>query len=149
MLALLAGCAMHETYGDRALPQAQRAVIEGYFRYPLLYFEELQIVRVDGGLVGGQFANASSVSVPSGKHWLELSILRNNTEVTLCALEWTFEAAHRYQLQHLHHDQFLLAHPASPRFRASLSMDVSAPSRPAQRVSVEVECGKAQHFRDR
>ena len=147
VLTFSAGCAMHETYGDRALPQAERAVIEGYSRYLFLYFEDLQIVSVDGKRVGGPWADASSVSVPSGKHWLQFLILRNNTSIASCAFEWSFEAEHHYKLQHLEHEQTLLAHPTSPRFPASISMIVSAPFRPAQSVSARAECGKGPHCR--
>lgn len=147
VLTISAGCAMHETYGDRALPQAERAVIEGYSRYLLLYFEDLQIVSVDGKRVGGAWADASSVSVPSGKHWLQFLILRNNKSIASCAFEWSFDAEHHYKLQHLEHEQTLLAHPTSPRFPASISMIVSAPSRPAQSVRARAECGKEPHCR--
>lgn len=138
---------MHETYGDRALPQTERAVIEGYSRYLFLYFEDLQIAAVDGKRVGGRWADASSVSVPSGKHWLQFLILRNNTSIASCAFEWSFEAGHHYKLQRLDHEQALLAHPTSPRFPASISMNVSAPSGPARSLSVRAECGTGPHCR--
>jgi len=146
-LAFCAGCATHETYGDRALPQAERAVIEGYSRYLFLYFEDLQIAAVDGKRVGGRWADASSVSVPSGKHWLQFLILRNNTSIVSCAFAWSFEAEHHYKLRRLDPEQALLAHPMSPRFPASISMDVSAPSGPARRLSVRAECGEGPHCR--
>jgi hypothetical protein len=144
---LVAGCATHETYGDRALPQAERAVIEGYSRYLFLYFEDLQIVSVDGNLVGGQWADASSVSLPWGKHWIQFSVLRNNSQIAMCAFDWAFEAGHHYKLQHLHHQQALLAHPTSPRFTAAVSMDVSTASQPGQRLNARAECGTARHCR--
>lgn len=146
-LAGVAGCAVHETYGDPALPESERAVIEGYWRYPLLYFEELQIVTVDRKRAGeqGGLAYASSVSVPAGPHSLQVLVLRNNNAIAMCAFEWTFEPKHHYKVQHIEHDQFLLAHPSTPRFAASVSMDVTAPSVPAQRLRVPAECGKAAH----
>lgn len=139
---------MHETYGDPALPESQRAVIEGYSRYQLLYFEDLQIVSVDGKRDGGQtgWPYASSVSVPSGAHWLQLLILRNNSDIAMCAFEWTFEVKHHYKLQ-LEHEQLLLAHPSSPRFLASVSMVVTGLSAPAQNMSARAECGKAANCR--
>lgn len=146
-LTLVAGCATHETYGDRALPQAERAIIEGYSRYLFLYFEDLQIVSVDGNHVGSQWADASSVSVPWGRHWIQLSVLRNNKSIAVCAFDWTFEAGHHYKLQHLHHQQALLAHPTSPRFTAAISMDVSTPSQARQRLNARAECGQARHCR--
>lgn len=148
-LTSLAGCAMHETYGDRTLPEEERAVIEGYARYLLLYFEDLQIVSVDGKLEGGEnrWAYASSVSLPAGRHWLQISILRNNSSIAMCAFEWTFEAKHHYKLRRVDHEQVLLAHPSSPRFPASISMNVTSPSMPTQRLRVRAECGKAAHCR--
>jgi hypothetical protein len=141
-LAALGGCATHETYGDRALPEAQRAVIEGYSRYLLLYFEDLQIVSVDGGREGGQrgWPYASSVSVPSGTHRVQFLILRNSRDIALCSFEWTFEAGRRYELAHLDHEAGLLAHPMTPRYPATISMDMSAPSMPTQRLRAPAEC---------
>jgi hypothetical protein len=145
-LASLAGCATHEIHGDPALPEAERAVIEGYWRYPLLYFEELQIVSVDGKRQGAPsgLAYASSVSVPAGRHSLQVMVLRNNNAIALCAFEWTFEPKHHYKVQHIDHDQFLLAHPSVPRFPVSVSMDVTAPSIPARHVRAGAECGEAR-----
>lgn len=141
---------MHESYGDHALPEAERADIEGYWRYQLLYFEELQIVSVDGKREGGQggLAYASSVSVPAGRHWLQLLILRNNSDIAMCAFEWTFEARHHYKLHRIDHGQVLLAHPLSERFPASISMVVTDSSKPDQRLSARAECGKATHCRE-
>lgn len=146
-LTSLVGCATHETYGDRALPEAERAIIEGYTRFLFLYFEDLQIVSVDGNLVGGQWADASSVSVPRGTHWIQFSILRDNRQIAMCAFDWAFEAGYHYKLQHLHHQQALLAHPTSPRFTAAISMDIGTPSQPSQRLTARAECGKARHCR--
>lgn len=144
-LMLLTGCATHETFGDRSLPQGERAVIEGYWRYVLLYFEESQIVSIDGELVGGPFAYASSLSVPAGKHWLQFMVLRNNRAITTCAFEWIFEAGYHYKLHQLRHEQALLAHPTSSRFQASIVMDISGPAGTAQRLSARAECGPAAH----
>lgn len=144
MLALLAGCVMLETYGDRAVGESERAVVEGYWRYQFLYDEELHVVSVDGTREGGKsgWPCAFSVSVPSGAHWLQLAILRNSGEIARCAIEWRFEARHRYKLQRLRHDQFLLAHPTSSPFPASISMVVTAPSGAASHVDVPATCGK-------
>lgn len=146
-LTLTAGCATHQVYGDVALPQSERAVVEGYSRYQVLYFEDLQITSVDGKRVGGPWADASSVSVPSGNHWVQFLILRNNAGIASCAFVWSFEAEHHYKLQHLEHGQTLLAHPTSPRFLASISMNVSSPSKAAQRVRARAECGSRAHCR--
>ena len=148
-LAFLAGCAVHEIYGDRALTEAERAVIDGYSRYQILYFEDLQIVSVDGKRDGGQrgWPYASSVSVPSGRHWLQLLISRNSSDIAMCAFEATFEAKHHYRLQRVEHEQFLLAHPSSPRFPAAISMLVSVPAAPAQHLKARAECGQAANCR--
>lgn len=144
-LVCFAGCASHETYGDRALPETERAVIEGYSRYQLLYFEELQIVSVDGRRERGQtgWPYASSVSVPSGRHWVQLLILRNSSDIAMCAFEWNFEAKHHYQLERVNHEQLLLAHASAPRFPASISMVATSASEPPRRISTRAECGKA------
>lgn len=148
--ALLAGCATQEIYGDRALSEAERAVIEGYSsRYKFLYFEDLQIVSVDGRREGDRsgWPYASSVSVPAGRHWLQVLILRNSTDIVMCAFESTFEAGHRYKLQRLDHEQFLLAHPSSPRFPASISMRVTSLSGSDRRLNARAECGKSASCR--
>lgn len=144
-LTLLAGCATNETYGDHSIPLAERAVIEGYSRYLFLFFEDLQIATVDGKHVGGRWADASSVSVPTGKHWLQFLILRNNTSIASCAFEWHFEAGHHYKLMRLTHDQALLAHPTSSRFPAEILINVSAPSTATHTQSIRAECGEGPH----
>lgn len=144
VLTAIAGCAGPAETGDVALPPAERAVVEGYSRYLFLYFEDLQIVGVDGKLVGGRWADASSISMPAGKHWVQFSIVRNNASIAMCAFEATFEPGHRYKLQHLLHDQALLAHPATTRFRGTLSIDISAPSGGGWSVSVPTECGSTR-----
>ena len=148
-LMLFAGCAMHEIYGDHALPESERALIDGYSRYQVLYFEDLQIVSVDGRREGGHtgWPYASSVSVQAGRHWIQVLILRNSTNIAMCAFEWMFEAKHNYKLQQVNHGQFLLAHPSSPRFPASVSMVVTGPSNPPQQLRARAECGKATHCR--
>jgi hypothetical protein len=135
---------MHETYGDREIPESELAVVEGYWRYKFLFDEELHIVSVDGKLEGGErgWPYAYSISLPSGGHWLQLAILRNSSDIARCAFEWTFEAQHRYKLQRLNHDQFLLAHPSSSRFAASIAMVVTAPAKPVAHLSVPAVCGK-------
>lgn len=140
----LAGCVTLETYGDQALPQSERAVVEGYWRYQLLYDEELHIVSVDGKRDSGRdsWPYAYSVSLPSGRHWIQIAILRNSGEIARCAFAWTFEARHHYKLQRLRHDQFLLAHPSTPRFAASLAMVVTAPATPVEHLSAPAVCGK-------
>ena len=143
MLSFLAGCVGHETYGDHGLPESELAVVEGYWRYRFLYDEELHIVSVDGKRKGWAdgWPYAYSVSLPPGMHWLQLAILRNGRDVAMCAFEWTFEAQHRYKLQRLHHEQFLLAHPSSSLFAASISIAATAPARPVQQLSAPAVCG--------
>jgi hypothetical protein len=142
-LSLLAGCVGLETYGDHALSESELAVVEGYWRYQFLYDEELHIVSVDGKREGGKsgWPYAYSVSLPPGTHWLQLAILRNSRDIAMCAFEWTFEAQHRYKLQRPHHEQFLLAHPSSSLFAASISIAAAAPARPVQHSSAPAVCG--------
>ena len=143
ILLLSAGCATRDTLGDPALPASERATIEGYSRYEFLYFEDLQIVSVDGRREGARagWPYASSASVPAGTHRIRLVIMRNSRDIALCGFEWTFEAGHRYKLQRLRHDQFLLAHPAVPRFPASVEMVVTGPSGSPRSESALAECG--------
>ena len=135
---------MHETYGDHAAPGNERASVVGYWHYRLLYDEEMHVASVDGRREEGKggWPYAYSVSLPSGTHWLQLVVLRNSGEIARCAFEWTFEARHRYKLQRLDHDQFLLAHPSSSPFRARISMVVTTPSGSARDVQVPAVCAK-------
>ena len=144
MHAFITGCVMHETYGNHALPESELAVVEGYWHYQVLYDEELHIASVDGMREGERsgWPYAYSVSLPSGRHWLQLAILRNSGEIARCAFEWTFESQHRYKLQRLDHDEPLLAHPSSSPFPASLSMVVTTPSNSVQSLKVPAVCGK-------
>lgn len=145
LLAFLAGCVMHETYGDPEASERDLALVEGYWHYLLLYDEEMHIVSVDGKRKRGSDAwfHAYSVSLPAGRHWLELAILRNSGEIARCAFEWTFAARHRYEMTRLRHDQFLLAHPASSPYTASISMEMTAPDKPVQLLSVPAVCATA------
>lgn len=142
LLALLAGCVLHQTYGEPELPESELAVVEGYWRYLFLYDEELHIVSVDGKRKSERLFDAYSVSLPAGKHWLQLSIKRNSGEIARCAFEWQFDARHRYKMNRLRHDQFLLAHPATSFFTASISMEVTAPAKPDQLLSVPAVCAR-------
>jgi len=144
MFAFLAGCVMHETYGNNTLPESELAVVEGYWHYRFLYDEELHIASVDGKREGGKsgWPYAYSVSLPAGQHWLQLAILRNSGEIARCAFEWSFESRHRYKLQRLEHGQLLLAQPLSSPFTASLSMVVTAPSNPVRHLELPAVCGK-------
>ena len=92
MHAFIMGCVMHETYGNHALPESELAVVEGYWHYQVLYDEELHIASIDGKRESGRsgWPYAYSVSLPSGRHWLQLAILRNSGEIARCAFEWTF-----------------------------------------------------------
>jgi len=142
MLAFLAGCVLHETYGGPGVPENDLAVVQGYWHYLLLYDEEMHIVSVDGRRESGNkgWPYAYSISLPSGKHWLELAVLRNSGELARCAFEWRFEAQTRYKIKALHHDQFLLAHPASSPFAASISMEMAARGKPALLLTVPAVC---------
>lgn len=138
------GCVMHETYGDSDVTAADSAHIEGYWHYFLFYDEDMQIVSVDGKRKreDGWF-HAYSVSLPPGAHWIQLAVLRNGGEIARCAFEGTFDARHRYKITRLHHDQFLLAHPASSPFKASISLEVTAPTAPSQSVQYPATCAQA------
>ncbi len=144
MAVFIAGCVMHETYGDHTLPQSQIAFVEGYWHYRFIYDEELQIVSVDGKREAERsgWPYAYSISLPSGRHWIQLAVLRNSGEIARCAFEETFEKQHRYKLKRLDHDQLLLAHPSSSSFSASLAMVVTTPSNSTRELKVSAVCGK-------
>lgn len=144
MLACATGCVTHETYGDGAAPRSDLAVVAGYWHYRVLYDEELHIAAVDGRRESGRsgWPYAYSVSLTPGTHWLKVVILRNSSEIASCGFEWTFDARHRYAVQRVDHHQFLLAHPTSVRFAASLAIEVTAPGEPARKLRVPAVCGE-------
>lgn len=144
LLFFLGGCVMHETYGTHITTESESAHVQGYWHYRFLYDEELHIVTVDGKREGKipDWPYAYSVSFPAGKHWLQLALLRNSQTITMCTLEETFQPRHHYKLESLHHDQFLLAHPSSPLFPASITVIVSTPSQPDHHLIIPVVCGK-------
>ena len=84
-----------ETYDDHTLPQSQIAFVEGYWHYRFIYDEELQIVSVDGKREAERsgWPYAYSISLPSGRHWIQLAVLRNSGEIARCAFEETFESS--------------------------------------------------------
>lgn len=126
------------------MAESELAVVEGYWHYRFLYDEELHIISVDGKREGGRtgWPYAYSVSLPPGKHWLQFAILRNSGAIAMCAFEWDFEPKHHYKLKRLDHDQALLAHPTTPRFAASLSVEVAAPAKPPETIRIPAHCGK-------
>lgn len=142
-LAFIAGCVMRETYGDPALAESERAIVEGYWHYRFLYDEELHIASVDGERGHGRsgWPYAYSISLPAGPHWLDLSVARNSREVARCAVEWTFESGHRYKLQRLEHDQLVLAHPSASSFPASIAVAVTDPAGKARQLQLPAVCG--------
>jgi len=139
---LLTGCVLHESYNDQSLPESELAIVEGYWHYRFIYDEEIQIVSVDGqSHEDDALFYAHSVSLPAGRHWLQLAILRNGREIDRCAFEWEFEKQAQYKIQSLEHDQTLLAHPLFSTFPASLIFEVTSVSGSAQNLEVPAECG--------
>jgi hypothetical protein len=69
--------------------------VEGYWHYRFIYDEELQIVSVDGKREAERsgWPYAYSISLPSGRHWIQLAVLRNSGEIARCAFEETFESS--------------------------------------------------------
>lgn len=150
MTQLLGGCAMHETYGDPAMAQSERAVVEGYWHYRFLYDEELHIVSLDGGNNAKRdWPNAFSISLPSGNHWLQLALLRNGGEIARCAFEMNFAALHHYKITRLHHEQALLAHPGTSHYQASLTVIITAPDVPEHSVMVPAVCATSAMCRQK
>ena len=149
MLAFVAGCVIHENYGDFDVSESEVAVVDGYWHYLFFYDEEMHVVSVDGKRKSGNggWPYAYSVSLPSGKHWLQLVIMRNSSEIARCALEWKFDASHRYKIKRLHDDQLLLAHPVSSPYPASISIAMTAPAKPAQLLSVPAVCATSEMCR--
>ena len=140
---ILGGCVIRETYDDVSAGKAEYAVVSGYWRYRILYDEELHIVSVDGRRESGKtgWPYAYSVSIPAGRHWLELAIMRNSSEISRCAIEWKFERQYHYKMQHLNHKQFLLAHPSVSPFPASVSIVVTTPLNSVHQTDVPAMCG--------
>ena len=100
MPLFLLGCVMHETYGDPKVPKNDLAVVEGYWHYVLFYEEDMHIVSVDGKpKKADAWFYASSISFPSGPHWLQLAILRNGGEIARCAFELEFAPKHNYKIK--------------------------------------------------
>ena len=141
---VLAGCATHENYGGASTPPGALAVVDGYWHYRFLYDEELHIASVDGRREGGRsgWPYPRSVSLPEGKHWLQVMILRFSKDITACAFEWEFKGGHRYKLERLRHEQGLLAHPTAPRFPATIAMSITSVAGTSQQVSVPAVCGR-------
>jgi|GEM_PF-2613839 hypothetical protein len=136
---------MHETIADSEAPESELPVIKGYWHYLALYDEEIHIVSVDGKRNGKQksWPYAYSVSLPKGTHWVELAVLRNSNEIVRCAFEANFETKHIYKIKALKHNQLLLAHPQNSPFIASISLELTAPTKPVQSLSATATCAKA------
>lgn len=140
VFALLAGCGTLETFPDPEQTESEMATLEGYWRYLFLYDEKSGISSVDGKRADNFSGYWDSVRLSSGSHWIEFKINRYGSgTVARCSFELPFNAKHHYQIKSLKH-KGLLAHPISSPYNASISIEITAPGQPVQKLSVATVC---------
>ncbi len=146
MLALLAACGTLETGADRELPDTKIAVLEGYKRYYVLYYEQGDISAVDGKRPDNILRYVNSVRLLPGEHWIEIKLARyafgGGGPFAICAFRFRFEAQHRYQIKahSLKADVGLLAHPSHTPYKGSISLETSAPGGGEKTENVAAVC---------
>ena len=139
MLAFLAACGTLETYPGPERPDSEIAILEGYWHYLFIYTEQIGISAVDGRRASNFSRYVDSVRLLPGRHWIELIVARNYGSVARCSYEYEFDAQSHYRMKTLS-VKGLLAHPLSSPYRGSISIEVAAPGRSVQVVSVAAVC---------
>ena len=146
MLALLAACGTLETGADRELPDTGIAVLEGYKRFYVLYYEQGDISAVDGKRPDNLLGYVNSVRLLPGGHWIEIQLERyafgGGGPFAICAFRFQFEARHRYQIKahSLTADVGLLAHPSHSSYKGSISLETSTPGGTEKIENVAAVC---------
>lgn len=142
LLLLLPGCTWHESYLPDAAAEEDAALVQGYWRYRVLYDEELLITGVDGQESRDHpgWPYARSASIPAGTHRVSLVILRNSRLIVSCEFQAPFEPRFHYRLEKIEHNQALLAHPETPSFKAFLRVAVVTPAGEAQSLRLAADC---------
>lgn len=113
-------------------PDSEVAILEGYKRYYVLYYEQGDISAVDGKRSGGFAGSTSSVRLPPAEHWIEIMLERyvlGGGPYATCAFRFRFEARHSHQIKahSLKAKVGLLAHPAEDPYRGLLTLSITTP----------------------
>lgn len=132
MIAGVAACGTLKTYEEPERPDAEVAILEGYFRYYVLLWTQATISRIDDKGV-----STFSVKLLPGHHrieferWSALIGFGGGWGGTrTCAFESDFQAGHLYKLK-AHSDQIV-----------STSIEVSAPGLAPRAVDVAIVCAQ-------
>jgi hypothetical protein len=146
MLALLTACGTLETGADRELPDTGIAILEGYKRFYVLYYEQGDISAVDGKRPDNLLGYVNSVRLLPGGHWIEIQLERyafgGGGPFAICAFRFQFEAQRRYQIKahSLTADVGLLAHPSHSPYKGSISLETSTPGGQEKTENVAAVC---------
>ena len=130
MIASVAGCGTLKTYEEPERPDAEVAILEGYFRYYLLFLSQATISRIDDKAV-----STSSIKFLPGHHRIEferfgalVGIGGGLGGTRTCAFESDFQAGHLYKLK-----------PHSDKI-GSTTIEVSAPGLASRAADIAIEC---------
>ena len=100
--APLAGCVAGTTFDGPEPPAEEVAVLEGYWHYYVVAVRIVQIHSVDGKPVRAAGGEVTRVTLPPGRHRVELGVLTAFGEAgatARCTFEAQFERGHHYRIE--------------------------------------------------
>jgi hypothetical protein len=100
----LNGCGTATTFDEPEPPEAEIAVLEGYFHYYLVAFRSVTITSVDGKAprATGSSGDITRVALAPGRHSIALRLGESFGDVgsvQQCAFEAHFDIGHRYRIE--------------------------------------------------
>lgn len=140
--AVLAGCGTLHTWVGPERPDTEVAVLKGYDRYYLVYWDEAHVSSVDGLRPEGYAPWTSTARLLPGRHWVEVTRHSTVGGYSVCVFDAEFEAGRHYTLQAhgMRTDTPYLAQAYGGFYRGTLVLKVSAPASPAQLRKVDTLC---------
>lgn len=140
----LAACANLETAPGPDRPDAELAIVEGYFRFYFLFADRADITAVDGKRVAGFPWSVPTVRLVPGHHRLEITIQRcfgGGGGYTECAFEADFAAGHHYQLvAHSGRADRPWYEHLQDSYTGTIAMDIAVPGQPSRRETLATVC---------
>ena len=138
----LSGCGTLRAFPGPERPDAEVAVITGYNRNYLVYWDEAHVSSVDGLRPAGWAPWVRNARVLPGRHWVEVTRHATVGGYTVCAFATEFAAGHRYTMRAhgLHTETPYLEQVYGGFFRGTLVLEVSAPGAAPELRTVDTLC---------
>ena len=141
-LVALAACGTLRAFPGPERPDAEVAVITGYTRNYLVYWDEAHVSAVDGLRPAGLAPWARTARVLPGRHWIEVTRHATVGGYTVCVFETELAAGYRYALRAhgLHTETPYLEQAYGGFFRGTLALEVAAPGAAPGLRTVDTVC---------